>query len=157
MISANDTTNYTVKLFVRADPELGCERQKQAALEKLETLDDDGRIDSYEIHAWTKEIRVRGPLEGTDYYENVFDHIEAFQQWADEESVRLNTAFKLQSVDCEITDETYRVLSLPSICIAVYEDGELCSVYPHSTDEGCRTAGSCLTELEQYSQVEYAG
>ncbi len=156
MISANETTNYTVKLFVRADPELGCERQKQAVVETVETLADEDRIDSYEVHPWSKEIRIRGPLEGTAYYQNVFDHIEAFQQWADERSVRLNTAFKMQSVDCEITDETYRVLSLPSICIAVYEDGELCAVYPHSTDEQCQTPSSCLRELEAYTQIEYA-
>jgi len=156
MISEPAHTNYRVKLFVRADPELGCERQKQAVLEQLETLDQEDRIDSYEIHVWTKEIRMRGPLEGTGYYQNVFDHIEAFQEWADEASVQLNSAFNMQSVDCEITDETYRVLSLPSICIAVYEDSELCAVYPHSTDDECRTAGSCLKELDAYTQVEYA-
>lgn len=156
MISESDNTNYSVKLFVRADPELGCERQKQAVLEQLETLAAEDRVDSYEIHAWSKEIRIRGPLEGTGYYQNVFDHVKAFQRWADEASVQLNSAFKQQSVDCEITGETYRVLSLPSICIAVYEDGELCAVYPHSTEDGCRTAGSCLNELEAYAQVEYA-
>jgi len=156
MISESDNTNCTVKLFIRADPELGCERQKQAVLERLETLEAEGRIDSYEIQVWTKAIRIRGPLEGTAYYQTVFEHIEAFQQWADEQSVQLNSAFKIQSVDCEITDETYRVLSLPSICLAVYEDDELCAVYPHSTDEQCLTASRCLSELGEYNQVEYA-
>ena len=67
MISESENTNYAVKLFVRADPELGCERQKQAVLEQLETLAAEDRIDSYEIHAWSKEIRIRGPLEGSSY------------------------------------------------------------------------------------------
>lgn len=156
MISESDNTNYTVTLFVRADPELGCERQKQAAIEQLETLAAEGRIAGYDVHVWTKAIRLRGPLEGTAYYRRVIEHIETFQQWADHEPVRLSPAFKLQTVDCEITDETYRVLSLPSICIAVYEDGELCAVYPHSTDETQRTASSCLNELEAYTQVNYA-
>ncbi len=156
MISESDNTNYTVKLFVRADPELGCERQKQAVLEQLKTFDAEGRIDSYEINVWTKEIRLRGPLEDTAYYQNIFDHIDAFQQWADTHGVRLNTAFKMQSVDCEITGETYRVLSLPSICLAVYEDGKLCAVYPHSTDDHNQTASSCLNELDAYTQPNYA-
>ncbi len=156
MISESENTNYTVTLFVRADPELGCERQKQVVIEQLETLDAEGRIAAYEIHIWTKAIRLRGPLEGTSYYQRVLEHVEAFQQWADDEPVRLNPAFKIQTVDCEITDETYRVLSLPSICIAVYKDGELCAVYPHSTDGTLRTASSCLNELEAYSQVNYA-
>ncbi len=156
MISESENTSYTVKLFVRADPELGCEQQKQAVVHRLETLETENRIDAYEINVWTKAIRLRGPLEQTAYYRTVFDHVEAFQQWADEASVRLNSTFNMESLDCEITDETYRVLSLPSICIAVYENGELCAVYPHSTAEGCRTASSCLTELEAYTHVEYA-
>ena len=156
MISESDNTNYTVTLFVRADPALGCERQKQAVLEKLETLKAEDQIAAYDVHIWSKAIRLRGPLEETTYYQRVLGHIEAFQQWADQEPVRLNPAFKLQTVDCEITDETYRVLSLPSICIAVYEDDELCAVYPHSTEDGCRTAGGCLKELEAYSQRNYA-
>lgn len=156
MISDSENTNYTVRLFVRADPELGCERQKEAVVDRLETLETDGRISSYETYVWTKAIRLHGPLEGTAYYERVFDHVEAFEAWADEESVELNSGFKIEALDCEITDETYRVLSLPSICIAVYENGELCAVYPHSTPDGCRTASRCLTEIEAYTQIEYA-
>jgi len=156
MISERENTNYRVKVFVRADPELGCERQKQAVVDQLETLDANGEIASYEVDIWAKAIRTRGPLEGTAYYQRVFDHIEAFQQWADDESVQLNSAFNIESVDCEITGETYRVLSLPSICIAVYEDDDLCAVYPHSTDETVQTASSCLKELDAFTQPSYA-
>lgn len=70
--------------------------------------------------------------------------------------VRLNAAFKIQSVDCEIIGETYRALMLPSICIAVYEGGGLCTVYPYSEDNQCQTASHCLEELDAYTQVEYA-
>jgi len=156
MNAQSENHRCTVKLFLRADPELGCERQKQAVLEQLEALDANGRIDDYEINIWTKAIRLSGPLEGTSYYRTVINHYEAFQQWADEEGVLLNSAFKTESVECEITGEQYTVLSLPSICLAVYEDGELCAVYPHATDDTAQTASSCLQELDTVGQLRYA-
>jgi len=156
MISDSEQPGRTVKLFLRADPELGCEAQKQAVLERLEELEAEGRIDTYEIHIWTKEIRISGPLEGTSYYQMVFDHFTAFQQWADRESVKLKSAFKIQSVDCKITNETYSVLSLPSICLAVYEDSDLCAVYPHTDDDASRTVTNCLDTLETENVITYA-
>lgn len=156
MIKESENQYRTVKLFVRANPELGCERQKRAVLERLDKLETQGQIATYKICIWAKEIRVSGPLEGTQYYQRVFDHFTAFQQWANEESVMLKSAFNIQLVDCEITDETYRVLSLPSICVAVYEDGELCGVFPHADGETVRTVSHCLDSLENSSPLEYA-
>lgn len=156
MIKPSKKQNRTVKLFIRADPELGCERQKQAVLERLDELEARGQIETYDLHIWAKEIRVAGPLEGTPYYQRVFDHFTAFQQWANKESVQLNSAFNIQLLNCEITGETYRVLSLPSICLAVYEDGELCGVFPHVDGDTVRTVSSCLDSLESSSPLEYA-
>ncbi|MEA1930294.1 MAG: HTH domain-containing protein [Euryarchaeota archaeon] len=156
MINGSETQHRTVRLFVRADPELGCEKQKQAVLDRLEGLDADDRIDDYEVNVWTKAIRIAGPLEGTTYYQRVFDHFTAFQQWAVKESVALKSAFNVEEVNCEITDETYRVLSLPCLCLAVYEDDELRGVYPHTDSETTRTINHCLDRLEASSQIEYA-
>ena len=156
MISEHTKPDRKVKLFLRADPELGCETQKQAVLERLDALDAEDHISTYEVNIWTKEIRISGPLEGTGYYENVFDHLKSFQEWADEESVLLNSGFRIQSVNCEITGETYRVLTLPSLCLAVYEDDDLCAVYPHSDDDTVKTISNCLNRLEAGNVASYA-
>ncbi|ATW87570.1 hypothetical protein halTADL_0772 [Halohasta litchfieldiae] len=156
MIAESHPKQRTVKLFIRAGPELGCERRKQAVLERLADLDDADRIKEYDVQIWAKEIRISGPLEGTSYYQRVFDHFTAFQQWANAESVGLHSAFKIQSLDCEITDENYRVVTLPSVCLAVYEEAELNAVYPHVDDGTVQTVGSCLDSLEETSQLEYA-
>ncbi|MFW6320693.1 MAG: HTH domain-containing protein [Halohasta sp.] len=156
MTTGTEQLHPTVKLFIRADPELGCETQKQAVLRRLDELDETGHIDDYEVNVWTKEIRLAGPLEGTSYYRMVREHVEEFQGWADSEGVQLNSAFKIKSLDCEITDETYRILSLPCICLAVYEDDDLRGVYPHTDDETIRTVSTCLAELETRGQMRYA-
>lgn len=157
MIDGDETRHRTVKLFVRADPELGCEEQKQVVVDRLDDLETTGRIDDYEVNVWTKAIRVAGPLEGTTYYRRVFGHFTEFQQWAVKESVALKSAFNVEVVDCEITDDSYRVLSLPSICLAVYEDGDLCGVYPHVDGDTTRTIRHCLETLEASKPIEYAG
>jgi ERCC4-type nuclease len=156
MIAESHPKQRTVKLFIRADPELGCERRKQAVVERLVELDDADQIREYDVNIWTKQIRISGPLEGTSYYQRVFDHFTSFQQWAKAESVSLQSAFKIQSLDCEITDENYGVLSLPCVCVAVYEEDELSGVYPLVDDGTVRTVGSCLETLEETSQLEYA-
>jgi len=157
MITGTEQLHPTVKLFIRADPELGCETQKQAVLRRLNELDAEDYIEDYEINVWTKEIRLAGPLKGTSYYRMVCDHVEEFQQWADEQSVQLNSAFKIQSLSCEITNETYTVLSLPCICLAVYDDAdELRGVYPHTDGETIQTVSNCLAELETNSRLNYA-
>lgn len=156
MINGNETQHRTVRFFVRANPELGCEKRKQAVVDRLDELDADNRIDHYEVTVWTKAIRIAGPLEGTPYYRRVFDHFTEFQQWAIQESVALTSAFNVEAVDCEITDETYRVLSLPCLCLAVYEDDELRGVYPHADGDTTRTISHCLETLETSSQREYA-
>ena len=156
MITGDDNQRRTVRLFVRADPELGCEKQKQRVLDRLDELEASARIDDYDVNVWTKAIRIAGPLERTTYYRRVFNHFTAFQQWAVEESVALKSAFNVEAVDCEITGETYRVLSLPCLCLAVYEDGDLCGVYPHVDGETTRTIRHCLDELEASSRPEYA-
>ena len=156
MIDGDQNPHRTVTLFVRADPELGCENQKQAVLDRLVELEAEGRVDDYDVNVWTKAIRIAGPLEETTYYQRVFDHFTTFQQWAVTESVALRSAFNVEAVDCEITGETYRVLSLPCLCLAVYEDDELCAVYPHTDGGTTRTIGDGLDRLETNRPLEYA-
>jgi hypothetical protein len=39
-------------------------------------------------------------------------------------------------------------LVLPALCIAIYRDGRLQTVYPHSTPQGSRTVLDCLNAIE---------
>lgn len=148
MISQREQQQKHVKLFVRADTELGCETQKQSVLDRLDDLESDDQFDSYEVHVWASEIRPAGPLRSTPYYQTIFTHLSDFQEWAEEASVSLDFAFKRKTLSCEITGETYSVLSLPSMCLAVYEGPTLSGVYPHSTNDTLRTISGYLSQVE---------
>lgn len=140
---------YTVKLFVRAEPELGSEIARQAVVDTLEELRRSGRIEDVEVLVWGKEIRVDGPLRDTDYHRTVFEHVRAFEQWANERGARLDCGFSLHEVRSSITGETYDVLRLPSLCLAVYEDEELAGVYPCVSEGRPHTVHECVADLRQ--------
>ncbi len=146
MISAHE--QQTIRLFVRADPELGCEAQKQSVIHRLAALEDEGQIGSYDVDVWAGEICPSGPLTETAYYQRIFDHISAFRTWASKAAVSLDFAFKRTTLTCEMTDETYSIVSLPSMCLAVYEGDDLCGVYPHCNNGELYTIADCLAELE---------
>ncbi len=148
MISAHEQQQQTVRLFVRADPELGCEAQKQSVIERLAALEAEGHIGSYDVHVWASEICPSGPLTETAYYQRIFEHLSAFRTWAREKGVSLDFAFKRTTLTCEMTGETYSVLSLPSMCLAVYEGDELCGVYPHCREGTLSTISDRLAALE---------
>ncbi|XVH31547.1 HTH domain-containing protein [Haloferacaceae archaeon DSL9] len=148
MINECERRPFSVKLFVRANPEPGIEAQKEAVVGRLSELDRSGSIETYDVRVWGSAIRRSGPLEGTDFYEDTFSHLEAFQRWADGNGVAMNFAFKERQIDCSITDEAYSVLSLPSMCLAVYAGDDLCGVYPHCEGSETRSIRGVLETLD---------
>lgn len=152
MSSQREQQQKHLKLFVRADTELGCEARKQSVIERLDELESDDHIDSYDIHVWASEIRPAGPLRSTPYYQTVFTHLSDFQKWAESASVSLDFAFKRKTLSCEITGETYSVLSLPSMCLAVYDGTAIGGVYPHCNDEMLHTISGYLSQVESSPQ-----
>ncbi|KZN23248.1 hypothetical protein A4G99_14475 [Haladaptatus sp. R4] len=137
-----------VELFVRVNPSHGAEQQKQAVIDRLRTLERNGNIESVDVHVWGREFRLDGPLEGTDYHESISNHVNEFEQWLAENSVSMDGFFSHRDIDSSISDERYSVISLPFICLAVYQDDELRDLYPHRDSEMTYTVHDCLNRLE---------
>lgn len=147
MIRDSERRQYSVKLFVRAEPTLGTETQKEAVMGRLSDLSRDGAIEPYEVHVWPRSIRRSGPLCETAYHRNVFSHLEELRRWADESGVSLNFAYEERTIDCSITGEIFSVVCLPTMCLAVYDDG-LRRVYPYCDEEGIHPIGEFLESIE---------
>ena len=142
------TQDMHVELFVRVNPSHGVEQQKQAVIDRLRTLERNGNIESVDVHVWGREIRLDGPLEGTDYHESVINHVTEFEQWLAENSVPMDGFFSHRDIDSSISDECYSVISLPFTCLAVYQDDELRDLYPHCDSKTTHTVHDCLNRLE---------
>lgn len=147
-MSGKKTSGTTVDLYLCAEPQFGVEKQKEAVIDRLTALERAELIDGFNIYIWGREIRPTGPLEGTDYHEFVLDSLRKFEEWLQRNGASEDRIFKRREVDSEFVDETYEVISLPMMCLAVYDDGELSGVYPYYDGEGTHTVRECLAGLE---------
>jgi hypothetical protein len=128
------TSECTVELFMRAEPQLGVEPTRQEIVDRLTELKRMGAVDAYDIHVWGNAIRPDGPLAGTTYHGLVLEHIESFRDWAATSGASLSGCFDEHRISCGTTGEEYVTISLPTACVAVYEDETLRGVYPHVRD-----------------------
>lgn len=138
----------TVDLYLCAEPQLGVERRKQTVVDRLTDLERAERIDDFCVHVWGRAIRPTGPLEGTDYHRSILDRLREFEEWLDRRGGAADRLFERREVDSAVVDESYTVISLPTMCLAVYEDGELSGVYPYDDADGSHSVLDCLSELE---------
>lgn len=147
-MSGETAPGTRVELYLCAEPQFGVEHQKQSVIDRLHALERDDKIDEFDISLWGREIRPTGPLEGTDYHTSVLADLREFEEWAEQHDASAARPFKRRTLDSDIVDETYDVISLPTMCIAVYEDGQLRGVYPYGDAEGTHTVRKCLDDLD---------
>lgn len=139
--------DLSAKLFVRADPESGTERQRQRIADQLSELEREGVLDSYEVIVWGRELRLQGALAGSEYHRTVLDHVESFDEWATRTGASLDPLFQRDHVESTLADEAYDRIALPVACLAVYRADDLDGVFP------CRTAGGLCTILDYLEHV----
>ncbi|WP_129112818.1 HTH domain-containing protein [Halegenticoccus tardaugens] len=130
-MSDSEQPRPSVTLFVRTKPACGVEGYKRRVLERLTALRREGKLADYDVELWEKAIPCEGPIEECDALDSVHRRIERFERWAERHDASIDGAFRRREIHSAITDETYSVLSLPTLCLAAYEDDELRAVYPH--------------------------
>lgn len=140
------STSIRVKSYVRK-PSLVA--PVDSTLRTLDHLEDDGVIDEFDVNAWPGEVRMgAGPPHGD--VEAIF---EEFDAWAEQWNLSIRPPFSVETRSSEITGETRQVLITPVQCLAIYVNGVLGEVFPHSTDPTgggeTYTVGDALTLLEE--------
>ncbi|MFD1588679.1 HTH domain-containing protein [Halorientalis brevis] len=141
-MSGDGTTEGTrVELYARSSlPEIAEKRRDQIAT-RLDELANAGHISQVEIHNWRKKVSLTADCREQTRY-------EAFTEWADEVGVDLAPFFDTRTCYSMDSGEKGERLVLPALCLAVYRDGTLQSVYPHSTNDGSRSVMDCLRAIE---------
>lgn len=136
----------TVKLSVRLDPAVGLESRKEQLLDRLRTLSERGAIADYDVLAWTRGIRQDGPLGDVSYCRTLLDHVEELRGWVDDNGVDC-CGFDSRDVSSPKTGESYDVISLPAICLSVYENDDVVDVYPRRADDQLESVDDGLDSL----------
>ncbi|AQL44386.1 hypothetical protein BV210_17420 [Halorientalis sp. IM1011] len=140
MSGNGSSTGTRVELFARSSlPEVAARRRDDVA-GRLERLAREGHVDDVTIDTWEKKV----PLSEGDSHERY----ERFSEWAENTGVSLDPFFDTRSCYSMETGERGRWLVRPALCLAVYRDGDLDAVYPHSTTDGSRSVLDCLRAIE---------
>lgn len=122
-----DTTDITVACYVRAPVLL---EPVDAHVETLRTCEQEGVVDGLVLRSWPEAVRLDAE---TPHWE-VVERFEEFEQWADRRGVSVRPPFEVRS-GVSLTGEHRERLVTPLVCLALYDEGRLLGVYPHSADE----------------------
>jgi len=146
-MSSSNRQGISVEMFVRGQSEMGVRDQQRRVIEGLSELEETGAIDEFDVHVWGKEVSPAAVREGTDCHRSTIGRVNEFAEWAEANGASLEPTFRRRRVTSSITDEDHTVISLPVMCLAVYEDEELDSVYPCHVDGTTCTVHESLERL----------
>lgn len=142
MYAPETDRDVTVEFHVRGELPAPAKAQAEQVYEGLAALAGQGAIDA-ERTTWPNRTPVADP-EG-----NVRDMYLSFREWADEQGYSLAPFFQIR--ECYTADSGGWTdwLVTPALCLAVYEDGTLSAVYPHTDGSETRTVQDGLQALER--------
>lgn len=101
-----------------------------STVRRLDHLEADGVIDEFRLDAWPAEVQLGDMRPHGD----VVRLFERFETWAAQCNVSICPPFAIETRHSTITGETCQVLHTPVQCVAVYVNGVLMEVFPHSTN-----------------------
>lgn len=136
-----------LSLYVRSLAPEGTGFEQRAVLENLERLEEQNVIDDYEIEVWGERLATDGPVVETAAGRSLHDRLDEFRTWSEEEGVSVDRFFPVREIDSEITGTSQRVISLPVMALAEYEDGELEHFTPNESGNTVETVRERLATL----------
>jgi hypothetical protein len=127
---------------VRSSLPAPAKKRQRETRGQLEELEDAGRIDSFEVHAWPKRIDLVGDdQEAHEVYRECMT-------WAKGEDVDLEPYFDTRECYSWEDGRQYTALVLPVTCLLVYDDdGTLDLVAPHSDGDQRLTVSDFIDDL----------
>lgn len=138
-----------VEVFLRGSVPFHAHARQLVVLSRLRALQDRGTIDEVHVDTWANRI-TDAPTEAAI----ALTALDGFEKWADSHHATLTPGFESHDSHCGFTGLDFRTTVFPVVCLALYEDDTLVSVYPHSTDTGCRTVDDGLALLEAEDVVD---
>jgi hypothetical protein len=119
------SNELTVEAYVRPQQLM---EPIDSKIETLHLLESRNSIKNLAVHAWPDAIILS---EQTPYTEAI-DAFEQMEAWANEHEFSVQPPFSVQTTTSRFTDETQTKLRTPILCLAIYADDQLVSVFPHS-------------------------
>jgi hypothetical protein len=121
---------------------------RTSVIDRLSSLAATEVIGSFRVETWPDELAVSEHTE----HSQVVERYKEFLLWADDHDCSITPPFERRTVS-PLIGESRDVLTLPIMCLAVYEDDDLAGVYPHTSDG--RTT-SVVDYLDEYDNPKVA-
>jgi len=141
-------TGLELVVYLRESASSAAAERQQAVLGRLNALADAGVIEDVTVRTWPKRVS-----ESSEVLETVRELCAA----AEERGLRLEPFFEEhERVPGFFTEraEPVREVVLPVMCVTLYRDGDVRSIYPCTDDEGHYSVSDGLDALEE--AVEHA-
>lgn len=97
-------------------------------IETLQRCAADGYVETLLVRTWPATLSVTDSPPNSE----ALATFERFRAWADRAGVSICPPFEQVTRTSTITGEHQELLRTPRLCLAVYADGQLTAVYPHS-------------------------
>lgn len=140
-----------VDLYVESLCPTGSHQQQKAVIERLNAMEERGRIAGFSVVVWGKRIPCD---ERTSVGESILDRIGSIKAWSDSAGTSLAPFFGTSEADSMLTDETRATIDLPALCLVEYRRDDIAFVAPCSEDGTVCTVTDRLDELEA-REVQY--
>jgi hypothetical protein len=122
-----------VELFVRSLCPEDATHQQNYVIDQLQALEDAGHIEELSILIWGSRIEPR-LAERTAEGRKLLERLSMFEQWERESDASLDAFDWQHPVTNMVSDESVSVITLPTLALAEYVDGDLQHVAPCTRD-----------------------
>lgn len=151
-----DGTGVHVELWMRRNVPSCVRDVQEAAYERVERLHEAGRIASFSHRSW-EPIEMTPDKTSTEHGVRCREKIAEFEAWARDRDVSLGAGFRTCTVSSMVADDRWTELVPPMLCLSVYEDGALETVFPHDDGDCVHTVTDGLSGLEAEPTASVGG
>lgn len=113
-------------------------------IERAQALEESGLVDDVVVRSWPDTVR----LDDDGPHREVVEEFQRFEEWADGRGVTVRPPFETRTRASMVEEEGVDVLVTPVLCLAVYREERLVSVFPHSDGETTYSVERALDRLE---------
>ncbi|EMA23776.1 HTH domain-containing protein [Haloarcula argentinensis] len=122
-----------VELFVRSLCPKDATQQQHYVLDRLQALEDAGRIEDLSILIWGRRIEPR-LAQRTAEGRHLLERLSMFEQWERDSDASLDAFDWEHPLTNMVSDDSVSVITLPTLALAEYVDGDLQHVAPCTRD-----------------------
>lgn len=147
MTGERPTGTVHVEMYVRSLRPCGSTTR---TLDRVADLAADGAVGSFDVVVWGDRAPPTAECARTEMGRYVCDRIGVFSEWARRNGVSLKPGFPTERVDALTREASFEQRRLPTLVVAVYEDGGLERVVPHETTGGVLSVPAFLDRFEEW-------